>query len=262
MSNTLTREGLAKVLADAGISEGMQAALTEAFTKLESAAARVAATSGDNVDAVATQQWTESGAEEVKAYLKLQAKIDAAKAAIAELEDQANAIREPGIAAFRESAKKYAEEHGAESHKKYVVIRDGFTKMLAMAFEFSGKSVPEDLPKLPGKGKGKSGGTGDRESGGWRPRLHTATVNGETVKPADGEFPTMADIKAAVGLSNSESSVTSFSKTLLKLNNDNRDVPTTGITLNLTVNDKSYEVKLYGRPESESEKAAAEKAAQ
>jgi hypothetical protein len=262
MSNTLTKEGLVEVMTSAGISEGMKAALMEAFTKLESAAARVAATSGDNVDAVATQQWEESGAPEVKDYQKLQAKIDAAKAAIAQLEDQANAIREPGIAAFRESAKKYAEEHGAESHKKYIVIRDGFTKMLAMAFEFSGKSVPEDLPKLPGKkGKGGgTGGTGERESGGWRPKLARVDVNGTTVNVADGEFPTMADIKTAVGLS--DASVTSFSKTLLKLNNDNKEIPTTGVTLSVTVNEKPYSITLYGRPDEKPAETAETKPAE
>lgn len=233
-----------------GIPEGMVAALAQTFKELESASQVLAATDGDNVDAVAETQWRESGAPEVKQYETFLAQVAKVQEKLAELQAQADAIKEPGIAQYREAAKEYAAKNGATAHESYVRFKTGFTKILDMAFLMAGKTVPDSLPKLPGQKKAKaSGGTGERESGGWRPKLAKATVDGVEVKPAkEGDPVTMADIKVAVGLS--DGSVTSFSKGLLQRNNNNREVPVTGSgPLKVTVNDKEHVIVLFGRPD-------------
>jgi hypothetical protein len=175
--------------------------------------------------AAALSKYEEAEPEEFASWRKRDEELDAALTAL----KQKVADHKSALTASTEQYREVADvDLGSvnERHRKMKVSLFNFLTAAGVSDADSAYRIPE-LPAAV------------RQSTGWAPRLGRVVVNGSDI-PFAGKNPTLTDLNRTLNIKGDAGSGARWAELF-----GSRDVPTSGLSCNRTINGKNYRVQIF-----------------
>lgn len=185
--------------------------------------------------------WEESGDESFAKLVPLRDKLTQIQNLLVEVQAEYDSVADKGIKPFLADATEKSEQLKIAATNALVERRTALVNLLKVA---TGGQVK--LPGIPGTGKSHQAGESVP-----RPDLDKAWVDGEEVIPANGQFPVMSDIHRVIAAKTGIQAKVRELSMLIFRTAKTREVPAAGLTVQLTINGKSVEVKMTPRSEAD-----------